>query len=587
MIRPLTALALLLAGTASAQTLARVEVRSEDAPALAVSLSEQGFDVLEGSVSPGRLEVVASDAELVALGALGVTYDLVERGRPFRDIQAEDAGTGTAYEDLQGVMDFLTQTAADHPDIAQLVDLTAKYGTPPTFEGRSMYALKISDNVTQEEDEPTFMLVSAHHCRELVTPVIAMHGITDLTDNYGIDPAVTSVVDDNEIWMIPVWNPDGYNHVFTVDNLWRKNRRILESGIGVDLNRNYPFGWTSACSGSTSVGSQTYKGPGPASEPETITMMAFSDDQRFHRVIDLHSFGEEVLYGFLCASSPLTNYWLDVAEELSTDCGYAGATRPPTAEGEHYQWQIARGALSFLIETHTTFQPSFTSACNEAMQVWPGIRALFAKPAPVSGHVTDLCTDLPVEAEMTIQGIAFPNGETVSSDPEFGFYEFFLPSVPVTLDFDAAGYATSSVATTASTSGTVEDPILSAVTTLTSSGTNQIGTSTTFDFDSVSDAGRLYIGLMSATGTSPGLPMNNCGIPLNFDVTTLLPTKSPAVFQKFVGTLDGGGSATGTFVIPGDPTLVGVDVDFAYFTVDGGTGLAVHASNAEHVQIQS
>ena len=46
-----------------------------------------------------------------------------------------------------------------------------------------------------------------------------------------------------------MWNPDGYNHVFTVDNNWRKNRRVLPGGIGVDQNRNYPQGWTAPVRG--------------------------------------------------------------------------------------------------------------------------------------------------------------------------------------------------------------------------------------------------------------------------------------------------------------------------------------------------
>ena len=43
-----------------------------------------------------------------------------------------------------------------------------------THEGRDMYALKISDNVDQDEDELPFLLIAAQHCREIGTHVAAL-----------------------------------------------------------------------------------------------------------------------------------------------------------------------------------------------------------------------------------------------------------------------------------------------------------------------------------------------------------------------------------------------------------------------------
>jgi len=228
-------------------------------------------------------------------------------------------------------------------------------------------------------------MVSCHHAREIVTPVIALYAIEQLTTEYGNDPDITAAVDDYEIWISPVWNPDGYEYCYYVNNWWRKNRQPYPPGVGVDLNRNYPFGWDSWCSGDTDPTSETYKGPSPASEAETQTMMVFSDDRHFAKVIDYHSHGREVLYGYCCHSHPFSNFFYSEAVCLSTAAGYGESVRAPSAEGEHYEWQIwANGSHAFLMETHTEFQPSYSSAQAEAAQVWPSTMWLLERPISVS-----------------------------------------------------------------------------------------------------------------------------------------------------------------------------------------------------------
>jgi hypothetical protein len=86
------------------------------------------------------------------------------------------------------------EIASTYPAIAQVVDLTATYSTPPTFEGRHMFALKISDNVAIDEDEPAMLVVSAHHAREISTPVIALDAADRLTSGYDVDPRLTAAV---------------------------------------------------------------------------------------------------------------------------------------------------------------------------------------------------------------------------------------------------------------------------------------------------------------------------------------------------------------------------------------------------------
>jgi carboxypeptidase T len=364
-----------------------VRIETSSVPVLREKLEVAGYDVLGVDTERSTIDVAVTRAEWRTLELKGHVVKLVDRARPMSELfrpqgQAPTSSSPDAaaalvpatYSDLDGIIIRMQEIAATHPAIAQLVDITTTYGTPPTFEGRHLFALKISDNVTVDEDEPSMLIVSAHHAREIGTPLIALEAAQRLTAEYETDAQIAAAVNGYEIWIAPVWNPDGYNHVFTSDNLWRKNRRIFASGVGVDQNRNYAQGWTASCAGSTSVSSETYKGPAAASEAETQTMITWAERERFAKLIDYHSFGREVLYAYRCLTHPFRNWMQQEAFKLSQASGYGGATRLPSAEGENFEWQFAKmGTYAFLIETHTEFQPPYASAVSEAEQMWPGI----------------------------------------------------------------------------------------------------------------------------------------------------------------------------------------------------------------------
>ncbi len=426
---------------------------------LSAELEGAGYDVLEGSLTASSLDVVVTDSELETLRASGLQIMEIESGQPLQEmlpIQDGSDAVPNGYRNLQGINERMGEIAAAFPDIAQVIDLTTTYGVPETVEGRHLYALLISDNVDIEEDEPAMMIVSNHHAREIVTPVIALDAMDRLTQGYMTDPQITDLVDNNEIWIAPTWNPDGYNHVITRDNLWRKNRRRFNSGIGVDQNRNYPQGWSNGCSGSSSPSSNTYKGPSPASEAETQTMIAWSQDQRFAKVIDYHSSGREALYGYSCSQHPFATWLRNQAVGLSNASGY-GATRGPSADGEHYQWQLAQmGSWSFLIETANEFQPSFNSAKQESNRVWPGILHALERPISLSGHVTNALTGDPLEADIELLNVNFRKGESNGSGGPFGRYHIFAPPDTYDVEFSAAGYQTEMRTVTIASNTTAE-----------------------------------------------------------------------------------------------------------------------------------
>lgn len=428
------------------ETSSYIALHVDDPQSVASILRSDGFDVLYGPMTETSLELIVTLKELKLLQKQGYDIELISRGRPFVEMQNEwkndpkNNFVPPGYLDYSEIVETMIDTQLAYPSICKVVDLTDTYDVSPTYEDRHIFAMKISDNVDKDEDEPNFLIVSCHHAREIVTPVIALYAIEQLTTEYGNDPSITSAVDDYEIWISPVWNPDGYEYCYYVDNWWRKNRNPPD---GVDLNRNYPFGWYSGCSGSIDPYSETYKGTSPASEAETQTMIAFKNDRHFAKVIDYHSYGREVLYGYCCHSHPFETFFHSEAVELSTAAGYYGSVRGPSAEGEHYEWQIwTNGSYANLMETHVEFQPSYSSALAEAAKVWPGTLWLLERPISVSGNIVDSITGEPIVTPINIVDVSFSNGEEFINEQRFGRFHLFLPPGTYTLEFSYENYHT-------------------------------------------------------------------------------------------------------------------------------------------------
>jgi len=427
------------------------------------ALEKQGLDILENTITNNSVELVISNNELTKL-IQGYQISMIEKGKPFGQsdqamsenpnyLNSKNLAPPSGYKNLAQINQQLAAIASLNPAIAQVVDLTDKYNLPTTVEGRHMYAIKISDNVAVEEDEPAMLIVSNHHVRELVTPEIALNAALNFVQYYGSNAEVTQAVNNNEIWIAANWNPDGYVHVFEVDNMWRKNRKVLTFATGVDLNRNYPVGWNTSCSGSTSESSQTYKGTEQGSEVETQTMMAWANDQRFAKVIDFHSSGREVLWDYhpSCASHPFEDYHRDEGIRISQDMEY-NRWRSATALGENFQWHIMTGANAYLIETHEEFQPSYSSAQAEATQLWPGILAYANRHIPVIGHVIDKNNQALADVNIEVLNYSFPFEQT-NLTTATGRHHQFLPTGSYHLKFSKQGYAsvTKSITVTSDT----------------------------------------------------------------------------------------------------------------------------------------
>jgi hypothetical protein len=228
--------------------------------------------------------------------------------------------------------------------------------------------MKISDNVGTTEDEPRVLYLGCHHAREIITVEIPLYIMYWLTDNYGTDSLATYLVDNREIWIVPLMNPDGREYVEHTGD-WRKNRRDNGDGTyGVDLNRNWGYMWGYDDIGSSpNSGSETYRGTGPFSEPETQVIRDLMLNHQFDTAISYHSHGRLILYPWGYTSDPCADNAIFAAlgDSMASFNGYApgpGSSLYPV-NGDSDDWMygeqlIKDKVFSYTFEVGTEFYPS-------------------------------------------------------------------------------------------------------------------------------------------------------------------------------------------------------------------------------------
>ncbi|MBK6348005.1 MAG: hypothetical protein IPF68_19095 [Bacteroidales bacterium] len=133
------------------------------------------------------------------------------------------------YPTYEAYVQIMQDFANAHPDICALHTIAV------LPSGRKLLVLRISDNVNVEEDEPEFLYTSSIHGDELTGFVNTLHLIDYLLLNYNQIPRITDMINNIDIWINPLANPDGTyaggNN--SVNGAQRYNANY------VDLNRNY------------------------------------------------------------------------------------------------------------------------------------------------------------------------------------------------------------------------------------------------------------------------------------------------------------------------------------------------------------
>jgi hypothetical protein len=371
-----------------------------------VELTQLGVPMDAGYVKPGKYYIAElSSKDLSKLENNNINYDVliedvtayyVERNKnktgTLKNIQSSTCGGGEVYyptpehfslgsfagfyskEELYAELDTMK---AHFPDL-----ISAKQpisSTLTTIEGREVYCVKISDNPEVDEDEPEMLYTALHHSREPASMQQQVFFMYYLLENYN-NPEIKYLVDNTEMYFIPMVNPDGYleNEVSDPNGggLWRKNKRDNGDGTnGVDLNRNYGYQWGYDNVGSSNDGSSdAFRGTAGFSEPETQMMKAFCEAHEFNFAINYHTYSDLLIFPYGYAENTFTpehDSFMAWSELMTSENNYlygtANQTVNYTGNGTSDDWMYAEQSTKNKIYA---FSPE---AGNPADGFWPSI----------------------------------------------------------------------------------------------------------------------------------------------------------------------------------------------------------------------
>jgi hypothetical protein len=447
----------------------RIKVPSLTEPHVTAAI-EMGF-VLATEYPPVRefFDLLVPRDRLIELGIQGWDYETIREvvlvpsgfpGSPYPSVWPFPSEYHS-YEELTYELDSLYQA---YPGIAFMESLGVT-----TLDRRVIWGFKVSDNVEIDEDEPAVLYVSTHHGCEMIGMEYCLNLIKYLLTRYGTDPVVTGWVEETEIWFVPLFNPDGYWAVYSdINHGWRKNARDTNNnGIyyeyadtfcyvdhdGVDLNRNYSFGWE--LGGSPEPWNWRYRGESPFSEDENKAMFELATREIFQMAMTFHSFGEVVVYpwdwdGDLSPDLPVISTIADtVASRIPKEdgSGYYDSGPPFYGKGLLDTWMYGElGTICMSIEVNPApimIEPG-DSILPICLRLFHGTTYLLDRvhQGGVTGVVTDSATGLSINAEIRVieyyDDILAPR----MTNTEGRYYRYLLPGEEYTLEFIAPGYDT-------------------------------------------------------------------------------------------------------------------------------------------------
>jgi hypothetical protein len=274
-------------------------------------LRQGGYDIASAKETAGgvRVALVLSATERDQLRARGVGV------KPYRDKKGR---TQTQRASIQQANGFEVWRPYDGP--GNIEEEIRAIGSNPRYrgfvklydignsvQGRDILALRLTQGARGLAlgKRPAVLYIGGQHAREWIATEVArrlLHWYLD--QRRAENPEVVDLLETTELWFVNVANPDGYQYTFDVERLWRKTLRdndgngIINNNDGVDPNRNYPEHWNYDTEGSSSLfASETYRGTGPASEPETQAMINLVNTAKSLRFgINYHSYGRLLLY---------------------------------------------------------------------------------------------------------------------------------------------------------------------------------------------------------------------------------------------------------------------------------------------------
>lgn len=250
-------------------------------------------------------------------------------------------GSYAGYFTYSEALDILDSMRLLYPS---LISAKQPIGSYLTIEGRPIYWVRISNNPdTAQPLRPQMLTTSIHHAREPGSLSSNIYYLWYLLENYATNPQIKKIIDNTELYFVPVVNPDGYLRNITTDpsggGLWRKNlRNNLDGTYGVDLNRNYGLTFAYDNIGSSPVtSSQTYRGTAAFSEPETQAIRYLAQNHNFTFNLNFHTYNNALIYP-----------WGHIPSSLTPDSSKFIAFGSYMTEYNHYRYGTCDQTLSYV-----------------------------------------------------------------------------------------------------------------------------------------------------------------------------------------------------------------------------------------------
>ncbi|MCK5127968.1 MAG: hypothetical protein KAR42_17045 [candidate division Zixibacteria bacterium] len=383
----------------------------------------------------------ATDRQLEKFGDLGYAYEILPHPgtliEPEMSSSAKDAMAWDTYPSYDAYVSMMNQFAIDYPGLCEIVDIGE------TVEGRRLLFARISDNISLQEDEPEVMYTGTMHGDETTGYVLMLRLIDYLLTNYGTDSLATRLVDECEVWINPLANPDG---TFAGGNS-SVNSATRSNANGVDINRNFP---------------DPKGGPHPdgnAWQPETTAMMAFAEEQSIAISANLHGGIEVVNYPWdTWARTHVDNDWfIMISRDWADSAQYYSPSGYMTAQNNGitngYAWyEVEGGRQDFM---------NFQQGCREVTVELSDTKLLPASQLPAHwdynkaaflhyleqglfgfrGVVTDAVTGDPLAATIKITSHDSDlDSSIVFTDPDVGDYHRMIKTGMYDIEFHAPGY---------------------------------------------------------------------------------------------------------------------------------------------------
>jgi Zinc carboxypeptidase/FlgD Ig-like domain/Carboxypeptidase regulatory-like domain len=378
----------------------------------------------KGDIYPnGEALIYLIPSEFATLQTTGLRYQIErEDVKTFAENfwQSED-NTREAYHTYEEIVTLADSLVSAFPDICE------KYLFGTSVQGRELGALKISDNVTLDENEAEVFFDGGIHGDEVGGPENIIRFAREICVNYGVDPNITNLIDNREIWLYYMVNPDG------------RVADERENANEVDCNRDSGYMWD-AWGGS----------PGPFSQPESKALRDCHYNRQFVVHTTYHSGTEYISCPWSYRADQCSDFShiIQLAGEYSTSSGYAnmeygqGCTGMYPINGSTKDTNYGMmGAISWSMEiSYSKHPPAY-----EIMQYYD-----YNKPAMLSiiehagygleGVVTDANTGDPVTAAVFVDDY-FP----CYTDVDGGDYHKYV--LPGTYDVKivANGYETQTI----------------------------------------------------------------------------------------------------------------------------------------------